>query len=273
MGFLAQFLPRRLFSRIAGEIASLRWPLGLNWLLNRLFALVYGINLTEAEKPLSEYSSLVDFFTRKLKNGVRPIDAHSVIHPCDSEIVQHGPIDGKLMIQAKGIHYPVDILTRDPLILDRFEEGYYITYYLCPTDYHRVHSPVEGLITKCIYTEGDLWPVDSWGRRNIEALYCKNERVYIEIATEHGPVGVVFVGAMNVGSVVLTFDDKIKTNQMLPSKTSEYQEPIEVKKGDELGLFRLGSTVIVLYSRDYSDQIKNLNLNRRFVKIGQGLIP
>ncbi len=273
MGFLAQFLPRRMFSRLAGEIARIRWPLGLHFLINKLFAMAYKINLQEAEKPLSQYRTLVDFFTRKLREGARPIDGHAVVHPCDAEIVQHGPIDGMTLIQAKGLNYPVDVLTRHPDISEHFLNGYFLTYYLCPTDYHRVHSPVDGLITQCIYTEGDLWPVDPWGQRSIESLYCKNERVFVEIATDLGPVGLVFVGAMNVGSIVLSFDDKIKTNQMLPSKTYPYAPKIQIKKGEELGLFRLGSTVIVLYSHHYAEQLKSMNFNRRFVKMGQGLIP
>lgn len=273
MGFLAQYLPRRLFSRLAGEFASIRWPLGLNILLNKLFALAYGINLQEAEKSLREYPSLVDFFTRKLRPEVRPIDEHATVHPCDAEIVQHGAINGLTLIQAKGINYPVDVLTREPNIADHFNNGYFLTYYLCPTDYHRVHSPVDGKITQCIYTEGDLWPVDAWGRRSVESLYCKNERVFVEIATDQGPVGVVFVGAMNVGSIALSFDDKIKTNQMLPSKTYPYTPQIQIRKGEELGLFRLGSTVIVLYSHQYAEQIQSMNFNRRFVKMGQGFIP
>ncbi len=273
MSFIAHYLPRRLLSRLAGDFANIHWPFGLNGLFNRIFAFMYGINLEEAEKPISEYPSLVDFFTRKLKAEARPIDDHSLIHPCDSEILQHGRIAGKMLIQAKGVKYPIDVLTRDPYILERFEDGYYLTYYLCPTDYHRVHSPVDGMITHAIYTEGDLWPVNPWGQRNIESLYCKNERVYVEIASAEGPVGLVFVGAMNVGSIVLNFDTTIKTNQMRQAKTNKYLPPIEIKKGQELGHFRLGSTVVVLYSPVYADHIEKMKFNRRFVKMGQGLLP
>ncbi len=273
MGFISQYVPRRLVSRIFGDFASVRWPFGLHRVVNTVFAFLYRINTKEAEKSISEYPSLVDFFTRKLKEGTRPLDVHEVVHPCDAEIVQSGPIEGRMLIQAKGVDYPIDILTRDPNILERFENGYFVTYYLCPTDYHRFHSPVEGVITQAIYSEGDLWPVNTWARNNVNGVYLKNERVYVEIASAQGPVGMVFVGAMNVGSIVLNFDSQIKTNSMQPSKTYRYNPQIPINKGEEMGQFRLGSTIVVLYSKAYASHIERMNFNRRFVKVGQGFIP
>lgn len=272
MSFLSQYLPRRLLSRIFGDLASIHWPFGLNAAVNAVFAFLYGINLSEAEKSVADYPSLVDFFTRKLKDGSRPIDNHQVVHPCDAEIVQQGKIDGRMLVQAKGINYPVDILTRDPSILDRFENGYFVTYYLSPRDYHRFHSPVEGVITHAIYSEGDLWPVDSWARNHVDGVYLKNERVYVEIASAEGPIGMVFVGAMNVGSIVLNFETQIKTNQMQASKTYKYAQQIPINKGQEMGQFRMGSTIVVLYSSVYASHIEDMNFNRRYVKIGQGFI-
>jgi phosphatidylserine decarboxylase len=258
-------------SRFIGWLVHFKIPY-IHMLGVRLFARYYKINIEEAEKSLDEYHTIGDLFTRRLKSGIRPISNSWAVHPCDSEIIQHGPIDNGTLIQAKGLNYTLSKLTEDPHALDKYDGGYFVTYYLCPTDYHRVHSPVHGFVKHVLYRSGDLWPVNLPTVGSMEDLYVVNERLLIEMASEYGAVGVVMVGATNVGSMSLAFDPKIRTNRGEQSVTHDYNPPVEIVKGEELGIFHMGSTVIVLYSRDFRKKFENrMNITRR-VKIGENLI-
>ncbi|MNL41466.1 Phosphatidylserine decarboxylase proenzyme [compost metagenome] len=150
-----------------------------------------------------------------------------------------------------------------------------MTYYLCPTDYHRVHSPVDGEITDVRYMPGELWPVNEWSTTNVPDLFSVNERVLVEIQTDLGPVGVVFVGATNVGHIVLSFDDKIKGNQKMGPHIFQhktYSPEIPTHKGSELGMFRMGSTVVMLYPPMFRQKFENqLNLGPT-VRVNASLI-
>lgn len=218
----------------------------------RLFALFYGINLSEAEKDPSAYPSLGEFFVRRLKPGARPVAGATAVHCADSRILQHGPIaEGGWCVQAKGKTYQIRDFLVDPEWKEKYADGYFVTYYLCPTDYHRVHSPVDGVIRKTTYVPGDLWPVHDSAVASIDALYGVNERVIVELASDVGAVGVVFVGAMNVGSIELAFDPVIKGNAGMAFAQRTYDGMKEVRKGQELGMFRMGSTVVVLFSGEF----------------------
>lgn len=254
-------------SRLVGRM--MHWKLPPFFV--RAFAWYYHINLSEAEHRLEQYPSIGQFFTRKLKHGARPIAQAWAVHPCDSEILQHGPIVDGTLIQAKGHNYRLLELTEDPHCMEKYGDGVFITYYLCPTDYHRVHSPVHGFIRSVMYKNGDLWPVNKASVRSVPQLYVANERVVVEIATEHGAVGVVMVGATNVGSMSLCFDPAIRTNRGQKSKRHDYREPIEINKGDELGIFHMGSTVILLLSADFRKNFwTQINTPKR-VQVGQAM--
>lgn len=250
---------------------------GPNWWAKfsvHFFARLYNINLAEAEKPLADYKSIGDFFVRRLKAGVRPIAPGAwAVHPTDSVITQNGIIEKKTLIQAKGLTYNVDEFTEDQEAFSKWEGGTYITYYLCPTDYHRVHSPVAGKITNVRYMPGDLWPVNEWSTHNIPQLFVKNERVLIEIETDLGPIAYVMVGATNVGFMELSFDAEVKTNQAGPHifTHKKYEPPHSVSPGQELGMFRMGSTVVVLFPKGFTDQFgAKLNLGPK-VNMGTAL--
>lgn len=248
---LLKFLPRKALSRFVGSFVHWRGPFPWPQISIRIFALIYGINTREAEKPLGQYKSIGDFFVRRLRPGVRPVAPAVAVHPADSRILRSGTIQNGLCIQAKGIDYPVRDLLVDPDWKEKFEEGYFITYYLCPTDYHRVHSPVDGFIRRAALVPGDLWPVHEPAVESIGNLYGVNERVVIEIASEVGAVAVVLVGATNVGAIETAFDQGLKGNRGLPYTERIYDPPKEIRKGDELGMFRMGSTAVVLYSREF----------------------
>ncbi len=270
--WILKVLPRKRLSKFVGRWAFRKFPKPLQVQINYAYARFFNINLHETEFPYYDYNSLGEFFIRRLKPSARPLSAAPLVHPSDSVIAQHGPIDGTVMIQAKGKDFTVEKLIKIPDAKEKYSDGYFLTYYLSPKDYHRVHSPVTGFITQIQYCTGDLWPVNQWALENIPELYAENERIYVEIATENGPVGVVFVGATNVGSIVLSFDRKIFTNWKLKTMNKVYEQPIPIEKGAELGMFRMGSTIVALYNKEIMGLYKDSLDIKKVVKVGQALV-
>lgn len=273
MLWLLRFLPRKLMSRWVGAFVHWRGPRVWALLSISIFARRYRIAIEEAERPLSEYPSIGDFFVRRLKPGLRPLAAGPAVHPADSRISQSGVIEGGNLIQAKGKKYTARDLLVDPDWGPKFEGGFFITYYLCPTDYHRVHSPVDGLIRKVTYVPGDLWPVNETSVNGIENLFAVNERVVVDIATNDGAVAVVFVGATNVGSIALSFDSTILGNAGRPFTERCYDPPKEIRKGEELGMFRMGSTVVLLLSPEFRRKYAAAMRLGPQVKVKAALVP
>lgn len=249
MSSITRFVPKNHLSYLAGLLVHLKLPSFLNRWIIAIFARAYNINLEEAELPYYEYPSLGEFFIRRLKPGIRPVGETWAVHPADSVITQAAPIhDGKL-IQAKGRTYTLQSFMRDKEALKKYDNGYFLTYYLCPTDYHRVHSPVAGEIKRVLHIPGALWPVNAWSTENVHDLFSINERVVVEIQTDRGLVAAVFVGATNVGKIELSFDSEIIGNQLTAQTVREKQyQNLKIQKGEELGMFRMGSTVVMLYA-------------------------
>jgi phosphatidylserine decarboxylase len=229
---ILHFLPRQVLSSFIGVIARLEKPRFLVlWVMGR-FQKAFRLNMDEAEKPLKDYKSLNDLFTRKLKPGVRSIDPGFCIHPADSRITQRGMIENGTLIQAKGITYELSEFLDFKEKKDRYDGGTFMVYYLCPTDYHRVHSPVEGTIKEIKRLGTDLWPVHDESVLEIPKLFIRNERVVVTLSTQLGTVEVVFVGATNVGSIEIY------------KAVGDY-----LNRGDELGVFQFGSTVVMVYPK------------------------
>ncbi|MFM6928193.1 MAG: archaetidylserine decarboxylase [Bdellovibrio sp.] len=249
MSAITRILPKRSLSRFVGKLMHFEGPRWFANLTIKGFASWYNIALDEAEKPYTQYKSIGDFFVRRLKSGIRPIGSSWAVHPADSQITQAAPIDSGTLIQAKGHTYKLNEFTKDPDCDKKWAGGFFMTYYLCPTDYHRVHSPVDGHISDVRHMPGELWPVNEWSTTNVPNLFSINERVLVEIQTDFGPVAAVFVGATNVGYIELAFDKTIVGNQddSMQFKHKHYTPEIPVKKGDELGMFRMGSTVVMIY--------------------------
>ncbi len=267
------WVPKNLMSYWVGKFIHLRFPQPIRGFLIRVFARAYRIRVNEAEKPIDSYQSIGDFFIRKLKPGLRPVAGADYVHPADSKMTARGTVIGKQLIQAKGSTYSLGAFLQDSSE-DRWQKGYFITYYLCPTDYHRVHSPVDGFIKEVRYVPGNLWPVNDWSISNIKDLFVKNERVIIEIETQKGPVAVVLVGATNVGSIRLVFEPSLRTNhthKREPRKIS-YLEPVKVRRGDELGVFCMGSTVIVVTTSAW-DQLKLTTQTHEPIAVQVGEAP
>lgn len=255
-------LPKELLSRFLGVVERLESPqwfvrLGKTWFVRR-----YKLNMSEAEKPIEEYPSLNALFTRKLKPGLRPIRAE-VVQPCDAVISQCGPLKEDMLLQAKGWTY-----SASELVGEDFKEGYFATYYLCPTDYHRVHFPLSGEVLKVSHVKGKLWPVNEWSVHHVKNLFCLNERVIFKMKTTMGVVYMVMVGATNVGQITTSLVPELHTNlcSTRESKTYDFSsEPIKVRVGEEAGIFQMGSTVILLTE-------SNLKWQKGSVQLGQSLI-
>jgi len=244
---LLRYLPKNLISRAFGKIARLERPRFLVRRLNRYFANHYGVDLDAASRPLSDYASLMAFFTRELKPGLREIapGAELLVNPVDGRLGISGRIEEGRLLQAKGLPYSLAALLGSEAAARPFQDGRFLTLYLAPRDYHRIHSPVAGEIRATLYEPGTLWPVNPPAVARIPSLFAVNERVTCWIETQNGPVAVVLVGATNVGSIRLAYHD-FATNRGAARARFEHEPPIPIEPGDPLGTFELGSTVILL---------------------------
>jgi phosphatidylserine decarboxylase len=216
----------------------------------RLFAHWYHLNLAEAELPLEGYPTIGALFSRGLKPGARPI-GQGPVHPADALITASGPIDQDTLLQCKGRPYVLEELIPNPQVARHFEHGSFLTYYLCPTDYHRVHATVDGAVIWSCHIPGAFWPVNAWGVQTVTKLFCVNERVVTLLHTPQGHVAVIMVAAMHVGQMTMAYDATITTTQRGPRRPvtkTVYSPPALLTKGAELGTFHMGSTVIVLFA-------------------------
>ena len=268
---LQHLLPQKLLSRLMGLLADR--PLGAltQWLI-RLFVRRYQVDLAEAEPSTpTGYASFNAFFTRPLRAGARPIAAepHSLVSPADGQITEHGPLLGQRLVQAKGRHYTLQaLLAGDQQAVEQFRDGDYCTLYLSPRDYHRVHMPVDGRLTSMVHVPGRLFSVNQLSAERVEDLFARNERVICHFDTDEGPLAVILVGALIVGSIETGWAGVVTP----PGRgISRWQggTPVALKRGDELGRFRLGSTVILLLPPGRMRW--NANLTQQPVRMGQAL--
>lgn len=268
-------LPKNLLSRLFGWIAFLRLPRFMMVPILGAFARAYKINLDEAELELKDYPSLNKFFTRALRDGARVVDKaeDTVVSPVDGAVSRFGPIeaaDGR-MIQAKGIDYSVeDLLEGDDAYIPRFLGGRFVVLYLSPQDYHRIHSPAHGRILGYAYRPGTLFSVNAVAVEGLYGLFPKNERLTTYLETDHGLLAVVKVGATNVGKISVTYDS-ITTNRWIRlAKHRFYQEEKFIGRGEELGRFEMGSTVILLFEKDMMEFSEELAREQK-VRFGQAI--
>jgi phosphatidylserine decarboxylase len=245
--YFQYILPKHLISVLMGKLANTSTP----WLKNTFidyFSRAYGITLDEAvvQNP-HDFQTFNAFFTRALKPDARPIDAtpNTLVSPADGKIAQLGRIQQQQLIQAKGMYFNLStLLGGQDETAALFADGHFATIYLAPNNYHRVHMPASGTLIQSIYIPGNLFSVNRMTSQLIPNLYARNERLVLIFATEKGPMAVILVGALIVGSMQTVWMDKpIRSNKIELMKPSQ---PIKLEKGAELGRFLLGSTVIVL---------------------------
>jgi len=247
-------VPQHLLSRCTGFLAALRHP---QWLKNRLirrFISHFGVDMSEAaESDYTRYACFNDFFTRALREGARPLAAADILCPADGAISQLGEIANGLLFQAKGRYFPAeDLLGGDVARAAQFAGGQFATIYLAPKDYHRLHMPVAGRLTGTCYIPGQLFSVNGVTAENVDRLFARNERLVCYFDTEFGPMAMVLVGAMIVAGIETVWSGPVAPPPKRPV-TVDYltlPESVELAKGDEMGRFMLGSTVILLFPKD-----------------------
>lgn len=238
------------YSALVGLAAGKALPSRLRPLAYRAFARAVGANLDECELELSAYESLGEFFTRGLRAGARTIDAdpRSIISPCDGVVAALGTAAAGALVQAKGRNYRLADLVADDELAALLEGGAYTTIYLSPRDYHRVHAPVAGRIESYDYVPGYLWPVNPRIANRRDGLLARNERVVIRLnSPEVGHVAVVMVGAAGVGNIRLARGPDSAALRGRGERHRVELRDLTVKRGDELGAFRLGSTVVLVF--------------------------
>ena len=256
LAVMPQYLiPKQALTAFAGWVAGHERGWVTTEIIRR-FVLKYNVNMGEAlDSDISTYASFNDFFTRALQPGARPLAQADLICPVDGAISQFGPISGDQIFQAKGHRYSTTALVGgDATLAATFENGSFATLYLSPKDYHRIHMPCDGRLLQMIYVPGDLFSVNPTTARGVPGLFARNERVVCVFESTNGPVRqnfvLVLVGATIVGSMATVWHGVVNPPRLPDVKTWDYaDQKVELKQGDEMGRFLLGSTVVMLFPK------------------------
>ncbi|MDM8567441.1 archaetidylserine decarboxylase [Candidatus Halobeggiatoa sp. HSG11] len=237
-------IPQHLLSKLVLKLTRLQWGRFTHWLIKR-FIKYYNVDMSIANLPeISNYASFNQFFTRALNPIARPL-ATGIVSPVDAEISQIGKIEVDNLLQAKGHSFKLtDLLGGNKEVSSLFEQGLFCTLYLSPKDYHRIHTPVTSKLTDMIYVPGRLFSVNQRTTRVIPNLFARNERLICIFETEFGPMALILVGAIFVGSIETKWTGEI--NHLSQIKHWHYKEAPHLQLGAELGRFNMGSTVIML---------------------------
>nr|WP_232846469.1 archaetidylserine decarboxylase [Amphritea pacifica] len=270
---LQHILPQHLLSRAVGYLAESR----CNWIKRpfiKTFARHYRVNMSEALiGDLDQFDNFNAFFTRALKPGMRPLDEATVVSPADGAISQIGGIDYGRILQAKGRGYGLSTLLGGHADLaQEFIHGHFATIYLSPSDYHRVHMPVTGTLRETIYVPGDLYSVNQTTAKGVDNLFARNERLIAIFDTELGPMAMVLVGAMIVAGIETVWSGQVAPPQKHSWRTDHHKpaEPVVLQQGEEMGRFKLGSTVVLLFGKDAIEWSGTLKADDP-VRLGQAI--
>ena len=255
---LPQYLfPKQALTHFAGWVASKERGWVTTEIIRR-FVAKYQVNMGEAlDSDIASYKSFNDFFTRALKPGARPLAESDLICPVDGAISQFGAIEKDQIFQAKGHHYSTTaVVGGDTALAAQFESGSFATLYLSPKDYHRIHMPCDGRLTRMIYVPGDLFSVNPVTARGVPGLFARNERTVCVFESPRGPFVLILVGATIVGSMATVWHGVVNPPRLAavrewryPHASNASTAAIELKKGDEMGRFLLGSTVVMLFPK------------------------
>lgn len=274
--WMQKCVPQHGISRCLGKLAHCR----IRWLKNfliRLFIQHYQVDLSEAEhEDYREYVHFNAFFTRLLKPGARPMpqDPQALACPVDGEVSQLGAIHGEQIFQAKGHAYSLEaLLGGDASLANLFHNGEFLTAYLSPKDYHRVHMPIAGRLKKMIHVPGALFSVNHETVENVDGLFARNERVVCLFETEVGPMAVILVAAIVVAGIVVPWHGRVTPPKQQAIQEWNYSEQeIYLKRGEEMGLFEVGSTAIILFPENtmqWHDSLESASLIRLGQEIGK----
>ena len=243
------FLPKLALTRFAGRVARNEvgryTPQIIRWFVRK-----YGVDMQEAQEPdLGSYRSFNDFFTRALRDGARPLADVDFVCPVDGAISQFGAIEHDQIFQAKGHRYSTTAMVGgDAALAALFDHGTFATLYLSPRDYHRIHMPCAARLLRMIYVPGTLFSVNPTTARGVPGLFARNERVVCVFESEQGPLVLALVGATIVGSMQTTWHGVVNASRSGKVREWRYDDQqIVFKKGEEMGRFLLGSTVVMLF--------------------------
>lgn len=247
---LQSLLPQRALARGAHALAEVRTP----WLKDaiiRAFAGAFAVDLADAAVGnLRDYPTFGAFFTRALAPGARPLpaDPAALACPVDGTVSELGTLAGAALMQAKGRQYSVEeLLGADRVLAERFRDGAFATLYLAPCNYHRIHMPLAGSLRQMTYLPGRLYSVNARTARAVDRLFARNERVVCLFETAAGPLALVLVGALMVGSMETVWHGPVRAPRL---QRWDYDGSLQLERGAELGRFNMGSTVIALFARD-----------------------
>jgi len=265
-------LPKQALTRFAGLVASAHGG-AITTRLIRWFVGRYKVNMAEAADPdIRNYSSFNEFFTRPLKVDARPLAKADLVCPVDGSISQFGPIRRDQIFQAKGHHYSTTaLLGGDAALAARFEDGFFATLYLSPRDYHRIHMPCAGRVTRMVYVPGALFSVNPTTARGVPGLFARNERVVCLFESARGPFVLVLVGATIVGSMATVWHGVVNPPRSGRVREWDYRDkPVELEQGQEMGRFLLGSTVVLLFPKG-STRFNPSWATQRAVRLGEAM--
>jgi phosphatidylserine decarboxylase len=251
---LQHALPKQALTALMGRLASARGGAlttsAIGWFVRR-----YGVNMAEAAVPdIGAYPTFNEFFTRPLREGARPLAASELICPVDGAISQFGRIDSGRIFQAKGHDYTATaLLGGDGALAAHFHQGHFATLYLSPKDYHRIHMPCAGRLLRMVHVPGELYSVNPATARGVPGLFARNERVVCVFdaapgSPVPGPWVLVLVGATIVGSMATAWHGVVNPPRPGTVRSWDYAEqPVQLARGQEMGRFLLGSTVVLLF--------------------------
>lgn len=259
-------MPQLYLTRFAGWFAKQQWGIVTHFVI-KLFAKKYRVEMNEAAKPnFSDYASFNEFFIRPLAQNARPIDQNptALCLPADGRISQMGHIEQDLLLQAKGHYFSLsDLLAGDEELTNQFKDGEFATTYLSPRDYHRVHMPCDATLRKMIYVPGDLFSVNPFLAEHIPNLFARNERIICVFDTDFGKMVQILVGATITASMSTVWAGVINPprSTQITTWTYEGESAVNLAKGQEMGAFQLGSTVINLFEKDRIQFVSHLQVD------------
>ncbi|ABM39379.1 archaetidylserine decarboxylase [Polaromonas naphthalenivorans] len=255
LAVLPQYLlPKQALTHFAGFVASRERGWVTTEIIRR-FVAKYRVNMSEAlDSDIASYLTFNDFFTRALKPGARPLAQAALVCPVDGAISQFGAIEHDQIFQAKGHHYSTTALVGgDAALAAHYQNGHFATIYLSPKDYHRIHMPCDGRLTRMIYVPGDLFSVNPVTARGVPGLFARNERVVCVFESARGPFVLALVGATIVGSMATVWHGVVNPPRGKAVREWRYpasgQPEVVLRQGEEMGRFLLGSTVVLLFPK------------------------
>ena len=269
------FFPKQALTAFAGWVAGRERGWVTTEIIRR-FVAKYQVNMDEAlDSSIASYPTFNAFFTRALKPGARPLAAAPLICPVDGAISQFGRIDKDQIFQAKGHRYSTTaVLGGNAALAAQFEGGHFATIYLSPKDYHRIHMPCDGVLTRMVYVPGELFSVNPTTARGVPGLFARNERVVCLFDAPQGAFALILVGATIVGSMATVWHGVINPPRLADVREWAYPAgQVSLKKGDEMGRFLLGSTVVLLFPKSLAAplQFNPAWVPGRVVRLGEAM--